>query len=298
MSNQGNRTKSNSSNWSEGGYNLSCAYKNIEFYGSIETEFKDCTFDNILFYWCHFNSINFTDCTFVNCTFAGVTFDDCCLVKCFLNKCTFAKDNVGSHCTANEAYTVDCIIDEQSSINNPLILHKTTELLTQALTIKLYLTFKEKRPTLAVDNPRHCLSCDETQETHEKLPDLKGLSVEHFNVCFMSVESFSEDAFLYYMPKLLELALIGEDNEWDSFMPGFLGQLIPNKFGNRFENYSQSQVKLVIEVVKLIYDKHNRVENAWDNKLEMMTDRSMYEELIEYCNVALVFWRMKLQKNK
>jgi hypothetical protein len=77
-------------------------------------------------------------------------------------------------------------------------------------------------------------------------------------------------------------------------MSGFLGQLVPNKFGNRFKNYNKVQIKLMIECLELLYTKYNRVEEAWDYNFEMMTDNSTYEELIGHCEKALVFWKEKL----
>jgi len=281
-------------NWSEYQYITECAYEDIDYYGLLEAEFENCTFKKVMFYWVHFNGIGFKNCVFENCTFAGVTFDEANFIECHLQGCSFTKSNMGSHCTAEDSYAVDCYMDVQSSKNNPLLISKNKSLLTVKMKEKLYAAFKTSRPTLAVDEPKHCLSCDETQSRHENIPDLKELTVDDFNICDMSVETFSTEAYLYYMPKLLELAYIGKDNEWDSFMSGFLGQLIPNKFGNRFENYNKLQIKLMIETLELIYQKYNRTEEAWDYHLEMMVDNSAYEDIIKYCKVALEFWKEKL----
>ena len=282
-------------NWQEYSYIENQSYKNIQHYGGIEAEFEGCTFLNVTFYWCHFNGIDFKNSTFENCTFMGSDFDETNFVKCFFQKCTFTKGNIGSHCKADKSYAIDCHIDEKSLKNNPLTiqLSKDTLLLTPKLKKQLYKTFKNDRPKQAVDEPKHCLSCDETQITHEKITDLKQLNVDHFNICYMSVETFSEDALLYYMPKLLELLLLGKENKWDNYRNGILRQLIPNKFGDRFNNYNKEQINLIIEVLELWYNKHNRIEEIWDYEAEMMTDNSWYKEQLEHCGKALEFWKEK-----
>jgi len=246
------KSKYSEFDWQEDNYIEDHSYKDVEYYGALESEFHTCTFLNTFFYW---NLFNITE--FKNCTFAGVTFNETVFFKCTFLNCTFTKGNIGSHCTADNSYAVDCFIDEQSLKKNPLTIQllKDTLLLTPKLKKEIFKTFKSSRPELAVDEPKHCLSCDETQETHEKIANLKHLNVDHFNICFMSVETCSEEAFLYYMPKLFELFLLGKENEWDSFQIGFLRQLVPNKFGDRFKNYNKEQIQLIIKVLKLFYNK-------------------------------------------
>jgi len=270
-------------------------YKNIEYYGAIETEFEDCTFENASFYWNIITETKFINCTFENCTFAGVSFYECDFVKCFFKNCKFTKSNVGTLCSAKNAFATDCYIDKQSLIDNPLTIQKNEDrnLLTTKYKNELYQTFETARPKLAVDDPKHCLSCEETQETHENIFNLKSLTVDHFNVCYMSISSLTGDAFKYYLPRLLELLLIGKDNKWDSFKRCLVSNLVPNKFENRFKHYNKAQIKLIIKVLELVYNKYNQEEQTWDYELEIMIDNDANKELLKYCKEALDFWKGK-----
>ena len=279
-------------NWSEYDYITSCNYKDIEYYGSINMDFEDCRFNNVLFYWNIFNVIDFKNCTFENCTFAGVSFDSSSFIKCVIKKCTFTKGKIGLHCTSDNSYLVDCDLDQQSLKNNPLIIYKEVCLLKE-IKKELYITFKTTRPKLAVDDHTHCLSCNETQETHEKIKELKDATVDDFQLCYMAIESFSEEAFMYYMPKLLELLLIGKENNWGIFKIFFVGQLVPNKFGNRFKHYNKAQTKLIITVLEFVYNKYNTEDEIWDYNIDMMTNSSDYKDLLKYCKEALDFWKGK-----
>ena len=281
-------------NWQEYSFIKDKTYNNLEYYGAIEAEFENCTFNSVLFYWNLIDGILFKNCRFENCTFAGVTFIDTEFVKCNFQNCNFTKGKIGSHCTNENSFAVDCIMDEKSFNNNPLSIHKTTQLLTQSLKRRLYKTFHYSRPVVAVDEPKHCLSCDETQETHQKIVDLKQLNVAHFNICYMSVETFSEEAFKYYMPKLLELLLSGKENEWGYFRNGLLRQLKPNKFGDRFKNYNKEQIKLMIDVLLIANNYYSRKEESWDYELDMMADYTMYKDAQELCEKALDFWKSKI----
>ena len=211
------------SNWDESIYISESSYYNIEYYGVVEAEFEACYFENVLFYWNILSEIDFKNCTFVDCTFSGVAFLDCMFIKCHFKNCEFNQSNVGTECSSKGSLLIASKMDEKSSKNNPLTLYvdDTLELLTKSLKNELYKTFTMQRPELAVDVRGHCLACAETQETHETLLDLKQVTVNHFQLCYMTVESLSEDAFLYYMPRLLEFLLLGEENGWSSFISFF-----------------------------------------------------------------------------
>ena len=166
---------------------------------------------------------------------------------------------------------------------------------------KLYKTFVlNQRPEMAVDVIGHCLSCAETQETHDNLPNLKSVTIDDFRLCRMSIESLSESAFLYYMPKLLEKALTGEKatkglNRGYSITDFLLSQLIPNKHGNRFENYSKDKIEIIIEVVEQIHKKHFKEDYGyWHFNSEYFVEEEEIQEIVANCEKALEFWRNKL----
>lgn len=285
--------------WKEYNYISKQSYKDIEQYEIVKADFEKCTFHQVSFYWNEFHCVDLKECIFVNCTFAGVSFVDSTFVKCTFYNCEFVKSKKGNYPTSEDSYAIDCIIDESSSQNNPLSIQQAKDevLLTPEIKQLLYSTFVERRPDLAVDKPGHCLSCEETQETHEKIIKLETLTVDHFSICYMSVEAFSEKALRYYMPKLLELLLSGEENKWDSYKRGFLSQLIPNQFGDRFQDYHQEQIKLIVVLLELFYNKYNKIEETWDYEKEMMTDASMYKDELEHCQQAIKFWRNKWNDN-
>ena len=144
------------------------------------------------------------------------------------------------------------------------------------------------------------MACNETQEAHDKLPNLKSVTIDDFRLCYMSIESLSESAFLYYMPKLLEKAITGEErtkgwSEGYSITDFLLSQLIPNKHGNRFENYSKDKVEIIIEAIEKIH-KNNFKEDygLWNFDFEYFDEEDEIQEIVAKCEKVLKFWRNKL----
>lgn len=169
---------------------------------------------------------------------------------------------------------------------------------TQKLIEALYQAFVCSRPELVVDNPNHCLACDETQEAHETLFDLKKVTANDFRLCYMSIEALNEKGLYYYLPRLMDLVLhkaeITKGFECN-FVSMVLEQLIPNTFGNRFEGYSKSQVKLMIGCLEEVHTLFYREEYAyWDYEFEVMLEHDEYKENVQHCEKALIFWKNKL----
>jgi uncharacterized protein YjbI with pentapeptide repeats len=87
---------------------------NDDFWMSMESDFIDCSFENIQWYGALFNCQTIIGCAFTNCTFQGVTFASCRLVDCEFNTCKFMPDNLGGDCHFDDnkvygCYQVGCI---------------------------------------------------------------------------------------------------------------------------------------------------------------------------------------------
>jgi|CXWL01.1.fsa_nt_gi uncharacterized protein YjbI with pentapeptide repeats len=76
--------------------------------GHVTSDFANCTFRNIDWYWGLFNIVNFVQCTFENCVFQGTSFYDCKFVECELQDCKFIKDNLGGDCEFDGAVAYNC----------------------------------------------------------------------------------------------------------------------------------------------------------------------------------------------
>ena len=170
------------------------------------------------------------------------------------------------------------------------------------ITKKIYKAFpNSSRPEIAVDELGHCLTCDETQEAHRTLKVLKYVTANDFRLCHISLESLSASAFLYYMPRLLELA-ITEENTTKGLLAGnfiisFVDQLVPNKWGDRFDFYGKEKIDIIIEVLNiLIYKNYMEYYEEWDYDLEIMIDKTDKKELVEVCEKTLIFWENKRRK--
>jgi uncharacterized protein YjbI with pentapeptide repeats len=76
--------------------------------GHVTSDFANCTFRNIDWYWGHFNIVNFVDCVFENCIFRRASFSDCKFVECVLRDCKFLKDNLGGDCNFHGTVAYSC----------------------------------------------------------------------------------------------------------------------------------------------------------------------------------------------
>lgn len=95
-------------NWEDEYYKY-CEFVDISTYGGhITSDFADCIFRNVDWYWGIFNLVNFVDCVFENCVFRGTSFPDCKFVECELRGCRFIKDNLDGDCTFEGAVAYNC----------------------------------------------------------------------------------------------------------------------------------------------------------------------------------------------
>ena len=93
----------------EDAYFKYCEFEGISTEGGhIASDFANCTFRNIDWYWGIFNVVNFVDCTFENCVFRGTSFPDCKFVACEFSGCRFIKDNLDGDCSFDGAIAYDC----------------------------------------------------------------------------------------------------------------------------------------------------------------------------------------------
>ncbi len=85
--------------------------------GHIDSEFKDCTFSNLDWYWGLFNMSSFVGCTFKNCTFRGTAFSGCNFESCNFIDCVFTTDNLNSKCDFNDSKTINCVVTNCKGFN-------------------------------------------------------------------------------------------------------------------------------------------------------------------------------------
>ncbi|MDM7920706.1 MAG: pentapeptide repeat-containing protein [Pyrinomonadaceae bacterium] len=76
--------------------------------GHVTSDFANCTFQNVDWYWGIFNIVNFVNCVFVNCTFRGTSFADCKFVECEFAECKFIQDNLGGDCSFEGTVAYNC----------------------------------------------------------------------------------------------------------------------------------------------------------------------------------------------
>jgi uncharacterized protein YjbI with pentapeptide repeats len=83
----------------------------------IDSDFSECTFRNIEFYWGIFNIINFINCKFENCTFRGTAFPNCKFIDCQLTNCSFEKDNLNGDCDFTDSKAYNCTTNNCRGFN-------------------------------------------------------------------------------------------------------------------------------------------------------------------------------------
>lgn len=160
-----------------------------------------------------------------------------------------------------------------------------------------YKAFTCQRPTLAVDDATHCLSCDETQKAHSKLPLLKNAVANDFRLCYMDMETLTENALMYYMPKLLEFLLKNEETTQGilagEHISSSLRNLVPDDRNNRFKNYTKTQKIVIVQVLEEVHKRYYKEDGYgyWDDDLQIYEDEKKRQELAELCQNALDFWR-------
>jgi len=79
--------------------------------GSVDSDFHDCSFKNIDWYWGLFNICTFVKCQFANCIFRGSSFPNCLFVECKFTNCHFVKDSLASDCDFDRAAAYGCSLE-------------------------------------------------------------------------------------------------------------------------------------------------------------------------------------------
>lgn len=86
-----------------------CTFADISTEGGhVTSDFANCEFEGIDWYWGMFNIVNFVGCKFVNCVFMGTSFPDCKFIECEFNSCHFIKDNLGGDCDFDGSMAYNC----------------------------------------------------------------------------------------------------------------------------------------------------------------------------------------------
>jgi uncharacterized protein YjbI with pentapeptide repeats len=78
----------------------------------ISSDFVNCEFSDIDWYWGIFTQANFVQCRFDNCTFRGTSFADARFLECTLKNCHFIKDNLNGDCDFEGSIAYACKIEE------------------------------------------------------------------------------------------------------------------------------------------------------------------------------------------
>ena len=106
-----------SANWEEEYYKY-CYFQTFSIEGEhVDSDFIDCTFNGIEWYWGIFNIVNFINCKFSNCVFRGTAFPDCRFVECSLTNCQFVKDNLNGDCSFENAKAYECKVSNCVGFN-------------------------------------------------------------------------------------------------------------------------------------------------------------------------------------
>ncbi len=87
-----------------------CEFDNVEPKGSVVSDFANCTFTNLAWYWTIAVQCNFVQCTFIDCLFSGVSFTDTRFIDCKLTNCRFLQDNMGGFCTFDKVVAYGCTV--------------------------------------------------------------------------------------------------------------------------------------------------------------------------------------------
>jgi uncharacterized protein YjbI with pentapeptide repeats len=103
-----NQQNFKSANWEDDYFKYCTISDIVADGGQVASDFANCTFENIDWYWAFFNIVNFVDCKFINCTFQGASFPDCKFVCCEFKDCKFIKDNLDVKCGFERSIAYDC----------------------------------------------------------------------------------------------------------------------------------------------------------------------------------------------
>jgi uncharacterized protein YjbI with pentapeptide repeats len=94
--------------WDENYFKF-CDFENISIEGGvIGSDFIDCSFKNVDWYWGLFSGANFVNCLFNDCVFRGSAFPDGKFVECSLVNCRFIQDNLTADCDFSRTIAYRC----------------------------------------------------------------------------------------------------------------------------------------------------------------------------------------------
>jgi uncharacterized protein YjbI with pentapeptide repeats len=97
--------------WDENYFKF-CDFENVSVDGgTVGSDFVDCSFKDVEWYWGLFSGSNFVNCLFRDCVFRGSTFADCRFVACSLTNCRFVKDNLDGDCDFSKTVAYGCLVD-------------------------------------------------------------------------------------------------------------------------------------------------------------------------------------------
>ena len=85
--------------------------------GSVDSNFSNCEFNQLDWYWGLFNEIDFLNCKFFNCRFRGSVFAACKFINCEFVGCEFTSDNLNSPCEFKDSSHRDCTFKNCKGFN-------------------------------------------------------------------------------------------------------------------------------------------------------------------------------------
>jgi uncharacterized protein YjbI with pentapeptide repeats len=93
----------------EDNYFKFCNFEGFSVDGKvIDSDFVNCSFKNVDWYWGEFIQANFISCEFIDCEFRGSSFPDARFIECTLGNVKFTQDNLGKECDFARAIAYGC----------------------------------------------------------------------------------------------------------------------------------------------------------------------------------------------
>lgn len=103
--------------WNENYFKF-CQFEKLSVEGAaVCSDFIDCTFSDLDWYWGLFTSCNFVNCSFNRCVFRGTAFPDTRFVECRLTECQFMKDNLDADCDFSKTIAYGCVLDNSQGFS-------------------------------------------------------------------------------------------------------------------------------------------------------------------------------------
>jgi uncharacterized protein YjbI with pentapeptide repeats len=106
--------------WSDAYFKL-CAFSGFAMEGQyVSSDFVDCSFQDLDWYWGLFTHSNFVGCRFQDCTFAGTGFPDTRFIDCRFTNCSFVKDEFGRECDLTKTLDYGCKLSDTNGFHPAL----------------------------------------------------------------------------------------------------------------------------------------------------------------------------------